>query len=130
MLSAHNDVRAKVGVAPLEWSDQLAAVSQKWAERLVARGEFVHTPHSAFGENLYETTGTTTPPAQVVAGWASEARHYDYRSNQCRGMCGHYTQIVWRDTKKVGCGVAQRGNREVWVCTYDPPGNWVGKRPY
>jgi len=45
-------------------------------------------------------------------------------------VCGHYTQIVWRDTKQVGCGVARDNRREIWVCNYDPPGNWVGHRPY
>jgi pathogenesis-related protein 1 len=45
-------------------------------------------------------------------------------------MCGHYTQIVWRNTKAVGCAVGGKGAREVWVCDYDPPGNYVGQRPY
>jgi pathogenesis-related protein 1 len=69
-------------------------------------------------------------PEQIVRGWAAEASEYDYRTNECRGMCGHYTQLVWRDTKEVGCAVARGGNREVWVCDYSPPGNYGGKRPY
>ena len=68
--------------------------------------------------------------AEVVEGWAAEARNYDYGSNKCNGMCGHDTQIVWGDTKEVGCAAARGGGREAWVCEYDPPGNWVGKRPY
>jgi PadR family transcriptional regulator len=48
----------------------------------------------------------------------------------CRGVCGHYTQIVWSNTREVGCGVARDSNREVWVCNYNPPGNWIGERPY
>jgi pathogenesis-related protein 1 len=66
----------------------------------------------------------------VVNAWAAESRNYDYRSNCCRGVCGHYTQIVWAGTQEVGCAVARGGRREVWVCNYDPPGNWAGKRPY
>src|SRR5712691_6171246 len=60
----------------------------------------------------------------------TEARNYDYASNRCHGVCGYYTQIVWRDTREVGCGVARGPGREVWVCDYSPPGNWVGRRPY
>ena len=130
MLAAHNAARARVGVAPLAWSDRLAARAQDWADTLVARGQFAHRPKSGYGENLFEITGATASAAQVVNAWASEARDYDYRSNRCRGVCGHYTQIVWSDTKEVGCAVARSRAREVWVCDYDPPGNWAGKRPY
>jgi hypothetical protein len=45
-------------------------------------------------------------------------------------VCGHYTQIVWRNTKSVGCAVARGKGVEVWVCNYDPPGNYAGQRPY
>jgi hypothetical protein len=48
--------------------------------------------------------------------------------------CGHYTQVVWRNTERVGCGYstcqAQGFNFEVWVCNYDPPGNFIGQAPY
>jgi uncharacterized protein YkwD len=130
MLAAHNAVRARVKVAPLAWSDRLAGVAQNWADRLVARKEFIHRPNSSYGENLFDMTGGSASPARVVDDWASEERDYDYRSNKCNGVCGHYTQIVWGATKAVGCAVARGGRREVWVCEYNPPGNWVGKRPY
>lgn len=130
MLAAHNQVRARVGVAPLSWSDALADSAQGWANRLMTEGRFYHRPNPAFGENLFEITGASASPARVVEEWAAESRNYDRGSNKCRGVCGHYTQIVWRDTKEVGCAVARGGGREVWVCEYNPPGNWVGRRPY
>lgn len=130
MLAAHNAVRARVRMAPLTWSDRLAARSQDWADTLLARKQFAHRPNSTYGENLFEITGATATAEQVVNAWAAESQNYDYRSNRCRGVCGHYTQIVWGSTKEVGCAVARGGGREVWVCDYDPPGNWVGQRPY
>jgi uncharacterized protein YkwD len=132
MLAAHDAVRARVGVAALAWSDRLAARAQDWADTLLARRQFVHRPNSAYGENLFEITGAnaTASAEQVVNAWAAEARDYDYGSNRCRGVCGHYTQIVWGGTREVGCAVARGGAREVWVCDYDPPGNRAGKRPY
>jgi pathogenesis-related protein 1 len=130
MLAAHNAVRARVGMAPLSWSARLAARSQDWADNLLARRQFVHRTNSTYGENLFEIIGATTSSAQVVKAWAEESRNYDYKSNRCRGVCGHFTQMVWGDTKEVGCAVARGGGREVWVCGYDPPGNWVGRRPY
>jgi hypothetical protein len=57
---------------------------------------------------------------------------YDYKSNTCHqgGPCGHYTQVVWSGTRELGCGVARSPSREIWVCNYNPPGNYIGQRPY
>jgi pathogenesis-related protein 1 len=130
MLAAHNAARGRVHVPPLTWSDKLAEVAQEWANHLLASRRFAHRPDSAYGENLYEIVGARANPVQVVHTWDSESRDYDYASNTCRKVCGHYTQLVWASTKQVGCGVARDSRREVWVCNYDPPGNWIGKRPY
>jgi uncharacterized protein YkwD len=130
IVDAHNAVRARVGDPPLVWSAQLAAVAQEWANRLIATATFAHRPDSRYGENLYSISGGAASPGQVVAAWADEGRGYDPNRNTCAGVCGHYTQIVWRATRSVGCGVATDPEREVWVCDYDPPGNVVGYRAY
>jgi len=130
ILAAQNAARAKVGAPPLEWSDKLAATAQEWADHLISTGGFEHHPKSKFGENLFEMRGGKSTPAQVVDRWLEEAANYNYKSNKCKGQCGHYTQVVWKATKEVGCAVASRGNREVWVCEYNPPGNYIGQRPY
>jgi uncharacterized protein YkwD len=130
IIAAHNAVRIRVRTAPLRWSDPLASVAQEWADHLLRTGEFVHSHNPKYGENLYEISGAASTATEVVNAWADEVRDYDYASNSCHGVCGHYTQIVWNDTRQVGCAVARGGRREVWVCEYDPPGNWVGRKPY
>jgi pathogenesis-related protein 1 len=130
MLTAHNYYRKKVGSSPLMWSSRLAGVAQDWANYLIQNGTYKHRPDLHHGENLFEVVGPPVDEKQVVDAWAAEKSSYDHRRNVCSGRCGHYTQIVWRDTRRVGCGVAQKGRREVWVCNYDPPGNIVGERPY
>ena len=130
MLSAHNDVRSEFRIRALEWSDKLARVAQDWADTLLARGRFFHRPKGLYGENLFEVVYGRASPKEVVESWASERSDYDYRSNLCHGVCGHFTQIVWRSTRLVGCAVARNATREIWVCNYDPPGNVIGQRPY
>lgn len=130
MLDGHNETRARVRAPALTWSYELAAIAQDWADTLLARGQFKHRPDTQYGENLFEVRGGVASPAEVVERWAAQARNYDRKSNRCRGVCGHYTQVVWRDTRMVGCGVARRPGREVWVCNYDPPGNIAGETPY
>lgn len=129
-VSSHNSIRFRVSVPPLTWSDELARYAQQWAKHLLARNRFQHRPDTPYGENLYSVTGARATPAGVVESWAAEAPNYNHRKNLCRGVCGHYTQIVWRRTTKVGCGVARGRDREVWVCNYDPAGNFIGERPY
>lgn len=131
MLAAHNAERAKVKTRPLVWSDKLAKNAQEWANTLAARHVLVHQKKSKYGENLFEMDGAKATPEEVVKRWASEVVDYDYKTNKCRtGQCGHYTQVIWRDTKELGCAVSRMGSRVVWVCEYNPPGNYVGERPY
>ena len=132
MLAAHNAVRKSLRIGPLWWSNKLEIKAQDWANHLVKTGKFYHRQQTAYGENLLEFTGTpaNATPEEVVQAWREESLGYEYSSNICHGVCGHYTQIVWRSTRKVGCAVARCAGREVWVCEYDPPGNVMGQKPY
>jgi uncharacterized protein YkwD len=132
IVTAHNSVRNKLGVPPLAWSDELAQVAQNWANRLVSSGAFEHSNTRSYGENIFEVSGSgfSSSPSEVVGAWAAESASYQYQTNSCSGVCGHYTQVVWRETKSVGCGVARDDKREVWVCNYAPFGNVVGEKPY
>jgi len=129
MLNAHNDVRGRVGLPPLQWSGELAAYSQKWANSLIANNRTAHNSKSPYGENIF-SSGLGSTPASVVTEWASESQNYTYITNTCNGDCGHYTQLVWRSTRRVGCAMASNNQREIWVCSYDPAGNVRGKWPY
>ncbi|WP_228055340.1 pathogenesis-related family 1 protein [Lusitaniella coriacea] len=132
MLAAHNQLRANVNVAPLRWSPQLASYAQEWAEKLLREDKFEHRSNSSYGENLAFAGGQQFSPQRVVEMWGSEARDYNYATNRCATgkVCGHYTQIVWQNTTEVGCGMARGNNKEIWVCNYNPPGNFRGQKPY
>ena len=130
LLAAHNRWREEVGLPALRWSEDLAEYAQDWAEELAARNTLRHRFNSPYGENLAFFWGRRATPMHVVDLWGREVEDYDYERNTCRDVCGHYTQIVWKDTEEVGCGVARTGNREFWVCNYNPPGNYIGERPY
>lgn len=132
MLQAHNAWRRRYGVPALVWSPQLATYAQEWANVLVRERLLRHRQQDQYGENLASASGKQLSPTTVVRLWGEEDKFYNYTTNTCqRGqMCGHYTQLVWRNTRQVGCAMARNSQREVWVCNYDPPGNYVGQRPY
>lgn len=137
-LAAHNRWRQQVDVAPLAWSAELARSARDWAAELAERGCPLEHGNSDYGENLYLGWSSDAAPDQpvttAVTAWAGERKFYDYASNRCAAgeQCGHYTQIIWADSKRVGCASARctAEHRQIWVCRYDPPGNWVGEQPY
>jgi pathogenesis-related protein 1 len=133
MVKQHNVWREKVGCPPLTWSTELAKYSQQWADQLAKRGcEMKHRPPDSYGENIYWSKGMTNEADHIVDSWGSEIEFYNAKKNTCKDgeVCGHYTQVVWCDTKEVGCGMARCGDEEIWVCNYNPPGNYVGQRPF
>lgn len=142
VVAAHNAVRAAVSpaaspaLAPMAWSEEDAAVARAHAAKCVFQHNAQRGPR---GENIYASGGAGgKSPRDVVTSWASEAKNYDYAQNRCSGTCGHYTQVVWRESVKLGCA-AQKcttgspfggGAWELWVCDYSPAGNMSGRRPY
>lgn len=132
VVAAHNEWRAKVGVPPLEWSDELAEVALKWGKQLKKEGcAFKHSHNPNYGENLFWGTTGFYGPKDVVEAWGNEVKDYNYEKNSCSGVCGHYTQVVWKTTERVGCAkIVDCNGSDIWVCNYDPPGNWRGQKPY
>jgi len=132
MLHAHNEVRRQRQIAPLVWSYNLEAAAQQWAAHLSSIGALEHDHSRRVGQNLFVSYGRQVPPEFVVGKWADESKDYDERRFKCAQgeVCGHFTQLIWRGTKEVGCGVAGGANGQFWVCYYSPPGNIIGYKPY
>lgn len=130
ILDAHNRYRAEVGVPPLQWSDSLAASAQQWADHLAATGAF---EHSRSGENLAQGSTGGFSVTQLVDMWGSEKQYFiygtfpDVSSSGNWFDVGHYTQVVWRNTTEVGCGLASGNGNDVLVCHYNPAGNVIGQ---
>lgn len=148
VVAEHNRLRAEAGVnEALRYSPALAKSAQAWANYL-QRTHACQMQHSdttgGYGENLYWASPLrwsdgqrelrTVTAAEVIRAWGKEQADYDPVSNTCRAgaECGHYTQMVWRDTTKVGCGfaVCSDSREQVWVCHYAPAGNIAGEKPY
>ena len=68
----------------------------------------------------------------MVESWVNEKTnwHCGVLTQENWYPTGHYTQVVWRDTKEVGCGIATGSNTDYLVCRYSPGGNVIGQKPY
>ncbi|HEY0720056.1 MAG TPA: CAP domain-containing protein [Gammaproteobacteria bacterium] len=133
VLDYHNKVRASVGVGRLSWDDGLAAFAQQWADHLAAGScKMQHRQPNDYGENLYMGTAGHYTALDAAKAWESEKK--DYRGGVVQEKndkpVGHYTQMVWRDTKRIGCGEAVCNGYLMVACNYDPPGNYLGEKPY
>jgi hypothetical protein len=142
----HNQVRAMVQTDPplpfLEWEPALAATAAAWVaqcQNTDSSPQIIdHNPNRSqghpyyVGENIFASGGTATAQG-AVNSWKAEAANYNYANNTCNGVCGHYTQIVWRSTVKIGCARGSCPNIQYpssIVCDYGPGGNVGGARPY
>jgi pathogenesis-related protein 1 len=136
----HNKVRAEVRVPPLEWSPELAAFAQEWANYLASKGcALQHRPRDGgkwaqkYGENIFWGMGKTYTVLDAGKAWYSEKKFW--KGGKLNGTnwskAGHYTQMVWSKSTKVGLGRAVcKNGATIIVGNYDPAGNMIGESPY
>ncbi|KAK3435591.1 hypothetical protein EUGRSUZ_C00022 [Eucalyptus grandis] len=94
--------RAEVGVGPMTWSRTAAAYAQKYADEPRGDCDLKHSGRP-YGKNLVKGYGVLSSRDSVKM-WAGEKDNYDYCSNSCvGGECLHNTQVVWRNSVRLGC---------------------------
>merc|ERR1712002_237552 len=159
LVETHNSLRRKVakgqesrgssGPQPgaanmneLVWDDEVAKIAQMWADQCT----FNHTEHDMLldgmycGQNLAMAGGSRSKSSFLelrVQDWYDEVNYFPKEgvkswpvSGGSNGEAiGHYTQIVWGATTKLGCGYT-RGYKEILVCNYCTGGNMIGAEVY
>ncbi|KAL1549460.1 pathogenesis-related protein PRB1-3-like [Salvia divinorum] len=130
-LEAHNELRMLAGMPPLAWDAKLTASSHEWAEKRREDCDYRNHSSNPYGENIFYMKYREFTPRDVVQWWFSESKMYDSRLLRCRCAperegceCGHFLNVVWRDTKRVGCSGNVYCNNQggvYIVCEYDPP---------
>lgn len=66
---------------------------------------------------------------EPVTKWYSEIKDYNkswYGNEPPRNTgTGHFTQVVWKGSERVGVGIGVNGSQYYVVANYDPPGNYI-----
>lgn len=134
----------------MEYDMKLECVAQAYIE--TQSGSFQHNSNRTsdyaacggsgyVGENWY--SGSPDPDTDSFGGatsawvdfvwpvaWGfngcSERENY-HGDRGCSGTVGHYTQVLWANSYKVGCGYTSAGGT---VCNYSPGGNYPGVDPF
>ncbi|NWR71221.1 GLIP1 protein, partial [Centropus unirufus] len=145
----HNRLRS--GVNPpasnmryMSWDPDLAKTAKAWAKKCLFKHNIylevpgqVHPKFSPVGENIWTGSLSAFTVQKPITSWYSEVSGYDYATRRCGGVCGHYTQVVWATSYKVGCavhfcptvGYISITNAAHFVCNYGPAGNYPS-HPY
>ncbi|SDD77808.1 Uncharacterized conserved protein YkwD, contains CAP (CSP/antigen 5/PR1) domain [Sphingomonas sp. YR710] len=140
-LSVQNAERARLGVAGLKWDAALARDAAGWARHLAVLGYLEHSPDDAAdpspeGENLWAGTAGSYSIEAMSKYWADERRFYKhglFPNSSTTGDLedvGHYTQMVWRSSTRVGCALASGEHDDFFVCRYGEGGNVIGEKPF
>ena len=125
MLQWHNTYRENNQAPDVTWDTTLAEYAQNVANQCV----FAHSG-GPYGENLAE--GTYTNPNYYVYLWYNEMSNYPF-DNPGGGdfeSYGHFTQVVWKASTTIGCGLADCSGSLLLVCEYNPRGNVAGAQEY
>ncbi|XP_031445555.1 glioma pathogenesis-related protein 1-like [Phasianus colchicus] len=145
----HNRFRS--GVSPpasnmlyMSWDPDLAKTARGWAKRCEFKHNIylqepgqAHPKFNPVGENLWTGSLSIFSVQGAITSWYKEVRDYTFSSNSCSRVCGHYTQVVWAQSYKVGCAVHfcptvlyfSGTNAAHFVCNYGPAGNYR-RHPY
>ena len=131
-LDTHNLLRAQHGSPPLVWSDSCALTAQSYAQYLIDHNLFKHgmkvdATGAPVGQNLAWSSNRTWDPSNAVQKWYDEVSLYNFGNPKFSPSTGHFTQVVWKDTQKVGIGKASNALRTIVVAHYSSPGNVTGK---
>ena len=136
ILSLHNEVRREALVPPLSWDPALGQQAATYAMELALTNSFHHSSPGArqgTGENLWMGTHGAYSYESMIEAWSSERRNFVpgvfpavSRSGNWQDV-GHYTQMIWPATTRVGCALASNGTKDFLVCRYASAGNIIGR---
>lgn len=117
----HNDLRIKHGAPLVTEPFALTMEAQAWADRCV----FQHAQGTGHGENL--AIGRDLTAYRAMQLWYDEGKNYPYGAATPPMSYMHFTQVIWKNTTEIGCASKVCPQGTLYVCRYNPPGNYIGQ---
>nr|Q2XXQ5.1 RecName: Full=Cysteine-rich venom protein DIS2; Short=CRVP; AltName: Full=Cysteine-rich secretory protein DIS2; Short=CRISP-DIS2; Flags: Precursor [Dispholidus typus]AAZ75596.1 CRISP-DIS2 [Dispholidus typus] len=138
IVDKHNAFRRSVrptasNMLRMEWYSEAASNAERWAYRCILD----HSPKTSrilngikCGENIYMSSIPMTW-IDIIKLWHDEYKNFIYGvgANPPGSVIGHYTQIVWYKSYRVGCAASycpSSSYNYFYVCQYCPAGNFAG----
>jgi hypothetical protein len=136
VVRAQNNERAAYGFGAMAWDPALARAAAGYAAELAATDKWEHSDYQrrvGQGENLWMGTRSAFTLEQMVGEWLAERKVFrpgvfpNVTTTANWGDVGHYTQIIWPETLRVGCALRSSAEYDYLVCRYSQPGNVMGQ---
>ena len=131
LLAKHNYYRARHGVNSLVRNSELEEIAQTYSDYLTKNNLFTHSDNkykgNYMGENLYAGTLLSNIGEACTDLWYNEIQYYDFNNPGFGSNTGHFTQVVWKNTQQMGCGMGCKSNYCKITCNYYPAGNYLGQ---
>ena len=122
MLTRHNYYRAQHQVSDLTRVSAIESIAQNYSEYLVTINSLKHSSNkylgNSLGENLYWGYGSSGIGINSVDAWYEEVIDYDFSNPGYKSGIGHFTQLVWKDSQQLGCGVGCGSNNYCFVTMF------------
>ncbi len=134
ILETHNYHRKRHQVDILVRNAEIEAVAQADSDHLAEIDEMKHSGNKKYGENLFycwASRGICVSGKTSSQSWYDEVKDYDYNNPGFAMNTGHFTQLVWKGSKQIGCGASCNNSNKCYVtCNYYPPGSSIGQFAY
>jgi hypothetical protein len=115
----------------LVWNETISTYSQTWANYLVTNNLFQHSGSQLYGENLAYFKGygndVITLLKLSIDLWYKEIEYYNFAKPGFSSETGHFTCLVWKNSKTFGIGIAIADDTVVISFNTSPPGNILGE---
>ena len=133
VLSAHNAYRSAHRVGNVQLNPFLNDLAQKEAERSLRLKHFDYNPDLVYQGQMLgrnSATGWSTFTKKYTGFDLTDllykpSRKYNYSINTSQN-CETFTQLVWKDTREIGVGIAGKSDEIYMIVVYYPSGNVIG----
>ncbi|KAM7445766.1 hypothetical protein ABFA07_005750 [Porites harrisoni] len=124
----HNYFRTLHQVPNVTWSNSLQKEAEDWVKYLAENNTFEHSKKNP--GNLYLSHPNEYPEeycSDAIQWFHSEEKFYNYDKPGYSQAAGHFTTVVWRNSKEIGAAWAIRKDKRLVVSIkYNPGGNYLG----
>ena len=137
-LEIHNKFRKKHGIENLKLNEDLCKIAQSSAEKYSEtniENMYMITPKlykdNIVGENIAIIDNNDNIKFEdIVNKWYEEKKNYKFNSNKYVENTGHFTQLIWKETKEVGFGYKKIYGKMYFIAIYYPAGNILNQFKY
>ncbi|XP_065673103.1 uncharacterized protein LOC105845933 isoform X1 [Hydra vulgaris] len=122
-LDSHNKLRSMHFADALLWSNQLEKAAEDRVSVLLFQNQNLDSQlveSKSYNENSF-VSNNHIGVSKVIKYWYEKGGNYTYNEND--RSAPSFTQIIWKDTKYVGCATKSNDHNYAVICYYEPGGN-------